>query len=478
MFLQRLKINLSVHLVVLIGLGMIAVDFAMTTSFQKIMVNHEISNSRLLISALQKEMDRHLMENGRLIPEAFISAVSHLVQDSGYVCAYVLDRNFRPVYQNNTVPEPAGGFTPDLKKVMVKKKRDAALVGETWGVFWKSEAYLIISFPMYQDEKVVAGVAMAYDLMVHYQALRQMQLLLWLFMGVMTVVLAFLGFYQLSKIAVNPIYRLLRRMEAFEPDDQALFQIDDKSDEFKRLSFSLNQMLMRINQDKQMLQDTIKSLEEANRDLKLAQKEIIKSEKLASVGRLSAGIAHEIGNPISIILGYIALLKKENIQNQDKAEYIRRAENEILRVRNIVRQLLDYSRPDHDGNRTVSSHRLINDLVRMISLQPKMDNISIVTDLKATKDRVNGSPDLLLQVFLNLAMNAADAVLAGANNENGKIIISTENRPDDDDELLIRFVDNGIGISEEERQILFDPFFHHQGTRQIEARDSACTSLL
>ena len=80
-------------------------------------------------------------------------------------------------------------------------------------------------------------------------------------------------------------------------------------------------MIKRISEDKEKLRSTVRSLEKANFDLKQAQKEIIRAEKLASVGRLSAGIAHEIGNPMGIIIGYLDLLKQKDIEDKEKIDF-------------------------------------------------------------------------------------------------------------------------------------------------------------
>ena len=89
-----------------------------------------------------------------------------------------------------------------------------------------------------------------------------------------------------------------------------------QDDELHKLSGALNRMLMRISADREKLRSTVLSLERANLDLKQAQNEIIRAEKLASVGRLSSGIAHEIGNPIGIVIGYLDLLKQQNLSKK------------------------------------------------------------------------------------------------------------------------------------------------------------------
>jgi len=185
-------------------------------------------------------------------------------------------------------------------------------------------------------------------------------------------------------------------------------------------------MLKRISEDKDRLQKTVKSLEKANFDLKRAQEDIIRAEKLASVGRLSSGIAHEIGNPISIIIGYLELIKKNNINDEERREFIDRAENEIDRINNLIRQLLDFSRPLDIGLKAVSVHEIINDIAKALKIQPILANINLNLNLAANIDTVMADPDQLRQVFLNLIINAADAINSINNKSDGKIIIKSE----------------------------------------------------
>ncbi|MCP4344473.1 MAG: hypothetical protein GY795_02980 [Desulfobacterales bacterium] len=228
------------------------------------------------------------------------------------------------------------------------------------------------------------------------------------------------------------------------------------------MSKSLNRMLQRISDDKEALQVTVQSLKKANADLRQAQKDIIRAEKLASVGRLSAGIAHEIGNPISIVIGYLELMKQNDISDDEKNEFVVRAENEINRINIIIRQLLDFSRPSKEERQSVSVHEIINDVVNVFKFQPVMTGIELTLNLNAENDTVTADPNQLRQVFLNLMLNAADAILSDQENTNGELIIRT--RVDSDQEtsarvLKIECIDNGPGIPDENLSNIFDPFY-------------------
>jgi two-component system NtrC family sensor kinase len=300
--------------------------------------------------------------------------------------------------------------------------------------------------------------------------LKQMLYVLLIYIFINTIVFTFIGFYRISKTTAKPLQRLVKRAEAYQDDNEVFFLSENEDSEFNKLSKALNRMLQHIAEDKEKLQDAVISLEKANSDLKHAQKEIIRAEKLASVGRLSAGIAHEIGNPIGIITGYLELIKRNDVSNDDRLDCILRTETEINRIDAIIRQLLDLSRPSVEDMKIVSVHAIIEDAVGASRFHPTMADIDVDLRLSAKDDQVKGDPNQLRQVFLNLMINAADAILSAKNHSNGEIsIVSRVQKATDNGTakakhmLRIDYIDNGSGISAENLNNIFDPFFTTKG---------------
>ena len=281
--------------------------------------------------------------------------------------------------------------------------------------------------------------------------------------------LALFGFYLIYRSTIRPINRLVKRAEEFKEGDTFFLTSDTEQNEFGRLSSSLNVMLRRLEDNKAELTTSVHSLEKANIELQQAQEEIIRSEKLASVGRLASGIAHEIGNPIGIVLGYLGLLKESDSNNEERRDFIHRIEKEIARINRTIRNLLDFSRPSKGEVKAVSVHQIIGDMVDILKPQPMVSDSEIFLDKGAIKDTVLADPDKLKQVFLNLSMNAIDAMgVSQTNDESLKntLSIQTSLSPKtktgkrvSKSKITIEFIDNGPGIPAEDLNRIFDPFF-------------------
>ncbi|HUV58917.1 MAG TPA: ATP-binding protein [Desulfatiglandales bacterium] len=284
-----------------------------------------------------------------------------------------------------------------------------------------------------------------------------------------TLFLALFGFYFIYRSIIRPINRLVKRAEEFKEGEAFLLSSDTEQNEFTKLSRSINVMLRRLEDNKAELKTGIRSLEKANLELQQAQEEIIRSEKLASVGRLASGVAHEIGNPIGIVLGYLGLLKGSDLNDEERQDFINRIEKEIGRINRTIRNLLDFSRPSKGEMRVVSVHKIISDMIDILKPQPMVSDSEIFLDKGAKKDTVLADPDKLKQVFLNLSMNAIDAM--GANqtkNESQKntlsirTSLSPETKADkrvNKSKIYIEFIDNGSGIPDEDLTRIFDPFY-------------------
>jgi len=176
------------------------------------------------------------------------------------------------------------------------------------------------------------------------------------------------------------------------------------------------------------------------------QDRLVQSEKLAGIGRLAAGVAHEINNPLAVILGYARLLQKR--AEGPLLDELRIVEDEAIRARDIVQGMLDLSRPLPAGHDRVDLREICDEVA---------GRLREATDLETAAIRVEGSgsapgvPAKLRQVLANLVRNAAEAAGPG-----GRVTVRVVEAPD---QARVEVEDSGPGIAEAAEARLFEPFF-------------------
>jgi C4-dicarboxylate-specific signal transduction histidine kinase len=450
---------------------MFLIDIVAVRLDRKTLLKSEISKGFILLAAFESILQQSSEQKNDCFNIQTKCLLRTLLKESGFTLALFTDRQKRKysfgkceINQNKllALSEKAG-----LTEKRIISFSDSIRTGSIWGVLWKEKRYLIISSPLSINKDSTASVSIVLDLIKIYNQAGLTQKIIFIYLLINTAILTFISVKQISRVTLKPLKRLLNNAEEFREDEDMLFLIHEKeSDEFSRLSSSLNRMLQRIANDKKKLKDTVRSLEKTNLKLKEAQKELVKAEKLASVGRLSAGIAHEIGNPISIVTGYLELLKQQDISNNEKNDFLHRAKDEINRINKIIRQLLDFSRTSEENIKQISVHEIIDDISQITNKQPWLSYTIIELRLAAAKDTVNADSDQLRQVLINLIINASDSIASSPEKIKGKIYIITENiektffgATEPVQMLKIMVTDNGPGISKADIENIFDPFY-------------------
>jgi len=270
------------------------------------------------------------------------------------------------------------------------------------------------------------------------------------------IVLVLFGFFLLSRYLVNPINKLIKMTETLSEGNLTRIPLflSDKN-EVGKLSAALNTLSDNLQKEKQKIDDQFKKLAEQNRQLKQARDEIIQAEKLASVGRLAAGIAHEIGNPVGIILGYIHMLRDRDTRPADREDYLDRMEKETERVNRIIQDFLNYSRPGNQTFSDIDLNRVLREAVTLVSCQKDFNHIHPVFDLADTLPLIRADIKEIQQLLINLLLNARDAMPDGGTLTLGTALDTSA----EEDKICLTIADTGIGIPEKDRNKIFDPFF-------------------
>ncbi len=263
----------------------------------------------------------------------------------------------------------------------------------------------------------------------------------------------------------KPLYELIKASIAVANGDKKIrMEVKpNQLDDMRMVSGAFNDMLDNLQTATTELENWSQQLEykvrKKTEELGTAQSELMHIERLASLGKLSSSVAHEINNPLSGILVYTKLVHKllnnPEITEDRKAvmlKHLKMIETETKRCGDIVKGLLDFSKKDQNEFEPKHLHDILNETYDLMSHPVKIANISFVKDFTAKSDLILCSPNQIKQACVAMLVNASEAVT-----ENGEIVLKTSNP--DKDTIKIEITDNGIGMSAEDIPHVFEPFF-------------------
>lgn len=202
-----------------------------------------------------------------------------------------------------------------------------------------------------------------------------------------------------------------------------------------------------------MNQNLEQLVEERTQALAQTEKQIAQAEKLASIGQLSSGIAHEINNPLGIILGYTQLLLRQEVEDSERYTDLKTIEKHVKNCKAIVENLLNFARSSKSKTGPVSIKELVDDVVQFVGRQSERDGITFEVCHDPDIPVMNLDEKKIKQVLINLLMNARQAI-----DSNGIINVSTWYDASTR-QATIQVQDTGNGIDAENLSRIFDPFF-------------------
>jgi two-component system NtrC family sensor kinase len=275
--------------------------------------------------------------------------------------------------------------------------------------------------------------------------------------GVLGVLLVLLLSFFITTGIIQPLREMVGATRKIAEGELSLELPINSQDEIGQLADSFNHMLIRLKQARQELEDYGRVLEEKveerSQQLRKIQSQLMQSEKLASLGRLASGVAHEINGPLTGILTFSHLLMRKLKDNPELQKELELIVKETTRVSTIVRGLLDFARESKPQKRPCNINDLILHILSLVERQPVFQNIRIAKSLDSQVPILLIDANQIQQVFMNILLNAADAMVTG-----GFLTISSSHAPGDPF-LQVKFSDTGCGIPEENLPKIFDPFF-------------------
>ena len=278
------------------------------------------------------------------------------------------------------------------------------------------------------------------------------------------LLVTFLLFFTRKQIR-RPLNEVIRASEAVSRGDTSsrLEMGSTRLNDIRALSTAFNTMLDNLQSASEQLRNWSQQLEfkvqKKSEELSEMQQEMIHVERIASLGKLSSSVAHEINNPLSGVLTYTKLVHKQLLktglgksEKDPMIKYLKVIEEETKRCGNIVKGLLDFSRKDQSAFNSFHLHGILKDSFVLMEHQMKMANIHFLTDLSAQQDSIHCNENQIKQACIAILLNSTEAI-----HENGEISMKTSNP--DPQHIKLEISDNGVGISLEDIPHVFEPFF-------------------
>jgi len=244
----------------------------------------------------------------------------------------------------------------------------------------------------------------------------------------------------------EPLEDLREYTEAIGKGDFARRVELHSHDEFGDLAEAFNQMTENLKQSRHQLEATVDTL-------RTTQAQLVQSEKLSGIGEFVAGVAHELNNPLTSVMGFSELLQLGDVNPQQK-RHLEMIHKSSLRCQKIVQSLLSFSRRHQPERKLVCVNGLVEAVVEILAYQMRTNNIEVATQLDPNLPQAMVDPHQIQQVFLNIVNNARQAI--EAHRPKGCVRISTGVAGPN---VRVTFQDDGPGIREENLCKVFDPFF-------------------
>lgn len=440
-----LRAEIIINIALLVVAALLFVSFLLIRLTEKELLEERLRHLSNIMSVFSRS-------SVLVIPESLSSVmVQNLIPpDTGILSLFLTDSHLNPLDPKVNMTD---ADTDELRQVRMNGEASIKIRYESLWFFHDEtkKNIAIITVPLLDRQQRGSFLQAHFSLTDIYLRIVAAQRLVLIYVALYGGILLLFGIYLLGRTVVTPIQRLMiasARVSSGDLEQPLEFKGGPK--EILDLADSFNLMQESLKASQKETRETIFSLEQANQTLQETRNELVRVERMASVGHLAAGMAHEIGNPLGAVIGYLELLKRDVTSGLPR-DLVDRAVTEASRIDRLVRDLLDYAVPAGNAPEILDPVEVFSEARDLLLYQGVFDSLHLSNQMPLSLPLVRIDRHRLVQVLVNFFLNARDASPAG-----GEICLTGGEKGYF---VWLSVKDQGEGISKEILPHLFDPFF-------------------
>lgn len=465
------KLTFATSLILIVFMALL--DYINVNTFKRVMLEYSASNADQLAEIINQSAFDAMLKNDK---ESLYKMIGRISQNNSIAHVRLIDREGKVAYSSVTseigsvIDKSAEACAmchkydnPKISAPTMHRSRlfrdtnGKELLGLTNAIYNQPSCYTSACH-FHKDSHKVLGIL---DIEISMENMRQVTHDYHVqFIAMTCMLLILIGIimtYLTQRLVNQPVQRLVKHTVQVSAGNLDVSVPVKSGDELGKLSESINQMTQNLKMAHEELTEWGNSLEEKveerTLEIKRIETQLMRSEKLASLGKLVAGIAHEINNPLTGVLLYASIISADKRLDPTLKSDLDLIITESRRCANIVSRLLEFSRESVPRKEAVSLNTLLDMVITLVHNQPTFHNITITRNYSENMPDTLVDPNQIQQVFINMLLNASHAMPSG-----GTLTISTFMSPTSHF-ACAEIRDTGHGIDEEDLKHIFDPFF-------------------
>jgi two-component system NtrC family sensor kinase len=465
------KLTLATSLILIVFMCLL--NYVNIKNFRKVMIEYSVTDADKVAEIINQSAYDAMMKNDKA---SLYQMIHRIAQSSSIEHIRLIDREGKVVQSNNT--EEIGKIfaisseacamchrhgNPKLQASSMNRSRiyltatGKEVMGLTKAIYNQPACTTGLCHFHRKEHNILGVLDVGISLENMQQKSIQYRMEFLIMTCLLVVLIGLMITFMTLRFVDKPVQHLLKHTALIAEGNLDIKVPVTSYDELGDLSNAVNHMTVELKKAHEELTEWGISLEhkveERTHEIKRMEAQLYRSEKLASLGKLVAGIAHEINNPLTGVLLYASIIQNDNRINPVFRTDLDRIISETKRCAEIVKRLLEFSRETAAHKASFFMDELLDKSFSLISKQPCFHDISICKNYTPSLPCVIADPDQIEQVFINLFMNACHAMPGG-----GTLTLSTTIAPDNS-YVCAEVKDTGCGISKENLNKIFDPFF-------------------